>query len=151
MHYYIPLQCTFKCHINITTHPLHTQAYFLPKISHSEHSYSNHRLLILREIFDRIFSKTRNYHSFEIFEVLLYCFYRNLSFIFSISQKKLFECNVYFFIGVYISIFDTKKLSRNESRLSAVALTKLGMKIRRQIKGNFFFIYWEMCSLVICS
>ena len=67
LHYYFLLQCTLKCHINITPNSLHTQAYFFPKIFHSEHSYSNHRLLILREIFGRIFSKTGNYRSFEMF------------------------------------------------------------------------------------
>ena len=99
LHYYILLQCTLKCHINITPHPLHTQANFLPKISDSEHSYSNQRLLILRELFDRIFSKTEITTVLKCFEVLFYCFYRNLSFIFSISQNKLFEWNVCFFIA----------------------------------------------------
>ena len=67
LHYYFLLQCTLKYHINITPHPLHTQAYFFPKIFHSEQSYFNNRLLILREIFDRIFSKTRNHLTFEMF------------------------------------------------------------------------------------
>ena len=59
-------------------------------------------------------------------------------FYFFISQKKLFECNVCFFIALYIAFFDGKKLPRNESELSAVTLTKLVMKLRRQVKGNCF-------------
>ena len=55
LRYYFLLQCTLKCHINITPHPLHIQVYFSPKISHSKHSYSNHRLLILRYIWQDIF------------------------------------------------------------------------------------------------
>ena len=70
LRYYFLLQCTLKCHINITPHPLHMQAYFFPKISHSKHSYSNHRLLILRDIFDRVFSKTGNY---QFWNVLKFC------------------------------------------------------------------------------
>ena len=66
LHYYFLLQCTLKRHINITSHSLHKQAYFFLKIFHSEHSYSNHRLLILRELFDRIISKTRNNRSFDM-------------------------------------------------------------------------------------
>ena len=70
LRYYFLLQCTLKCHINMTPHPLHIQAYFFPKISHSKHSYYNHRLLILRDIFDRIFSKTGNY---QFWNVLKFC------------------------------------------------------------------------------
>ena len=102
LRYYFLLQCTLKCHINITPHPLHIQGYFSLKISHSKHSYPNHRLLILRDIFDRIF-----------FEVLFHCFYRNLSFIFSTSQNKLFEYNLCFFMAFYIAFFDAKKAVKN--------------------------------------
>ena len=109
LHYYFLLQCILKCHINITPHSLDTQAYFFPKIFHPEYSYSNNHLLILRGIFDRIFSKTGNYAVLKCFEVLLYCFYKNLSIIFSISQNKLFECNVCFFIAFYIAFFWSKK------------------------------------------
>ena len=52
LHYYFLFQCTLKCHINIIPYPLHTQTYFFVKSFHSEHSYSNHRLLILRGILD---------------------------------------------------------------------------------------------------
>ena len=83
LHYYFLLQCTLKRHINITPHPLHKQAYFSPKIFHSEHSYSNQRLLILREIFHRVSSKTGNNRSFEMF----------WSFVLLFSQKPFF----YFF------------------------------------------------------
>ena len=41
-------------------------------------------------------------------------------------------------MAFYIALFDAKKLSRIESRLSPVTLTKLVMKLRRQIKGNYF-------------
>ena len=34
----------------------------------------------------------------RFFEVLFYCFYINLSFIFPISQGKLFECSEHFFV-----------------------------------------------------
>ena len=114
MHYYIPLQCTFKCHINITTHPLHTQAYFLPKISHSEHSYSNHRLLILREIFDRIFFKTGNYHSFDMFLSFVLLFLQKPFFYFFYLTKEIIWIKCIFLY----SIFDTKKAVKN--RISTV-------------------------------
>ena len=45
----------------------------------------------------------------KCFEVLFYCFYRKLSFILPISQKKLFEYNVCFFIAFYIAFFDAKE------------------------------------------
>ena len=119
MHNYFLLQCTLKGHKNVAPHPLQMQAYFFPKIFYSEHSYSIHRLLIIREIFDRIFSKTGNYHSFEmLWSFILFLFYRSLCFIFSISQKKLFECNVCFFIAVYKHFLDAKKAVKK--RISTV-------------------------------
>ena len=46
-----------------------------------------------------------------------------------------------FHYSILYSIFlMQKKLSRNESRLSEVTLTKLVMKLRRQIKGKIFDI-----------
>ena len=60
-----------------------------------------------------------NYRSFEMFwSFFSFCFYKNLSFIFSISQKKLFECNVCFFIEFYIVFFDAKKAVKK--RISTV-------------------------------
>ena len=80
LHYYFLLQCTLKYHINITLHSLHTQAYFFAKPFHSEHSDSNHRLLILRKTFHRYFLKCEISVVLKRFEVLFYCFYRNLLF-----------------------------------------------------------------------
>ena len=87
LHHYFLLQCTL-CRINITPHSLHMQAYFFSKMFHSEHSYSNHRLLILGEIFDRIFSKMGNYHSFEMFwSFFLFVFTKTFR-LFFLSHKR---------------------------------------------------------------
>ena len=87
LHHYFLLQCTL-CRINITPHSLHMQAYFFSKMFHSEHSYSNHHLLILGEIFDRIFSKMGNYHSFEMFwSFFLFVFTKTFR-LFFLSHKR---------------------------------------------------------------
>ena len=138
LHYYFLLQGTIKCHISITLHPCTSRLIFSLKLSIKSILIPITVFFIFTEIFETIFSKTGNYLSFEMFLSFVLCFYRNLSFIFSISQKKLFECNVCFFIALYIAFFGAKKLSRNESGLSAVTLTKLVMKLRRQVKGNYF-------------
>ena len=89
LHYYFLLLCTLKRHINITPHSLHKQAYFFPKIFHSEHSYSNHRLLILREIFHRISSKMGNYRSFEMFWSFVLLFLQKPFFYFFYLTKEI--------------------------------------------------------------
>ena len=62
------------------------------------------------------FLERENTTVLKCFRVLFHCFYRKLFFIFSISQKKLFECiscNVCFFIAFYIAFSDAKKAVKN--------------------------------------
>ena len=89
LHYYFLLQCTLKRHISITCHSLHKQAYFFPKIVHSEQSYSNHRLLILREVFHRISSKTGINRSFEMFWSFVLLFLQKPFFYFFYLTKEI--------------------------------------------------------------
>ena len=89
LHYYFLLQCTIKCHINITPLSLHKLDYFFPKIFHSEHYYYNRHLLNLREIFDRISCKTGNNRSFEMFWSFVLLLLQKPSFYFFYLTKEI--------------------------------------------------------------
>ena len=125
LHYYFLLQGTIKCHISITLHPCTSRLIFSLKLSIKSILIPITVFFIFTEIFETIFSKTGNYLSFEMFLSFVLCFYRNLSFIFSISQKKLFECNVCFFVALYIAFFDTKNLHKTCSKTEDAGIGKL--------------------------
>ena len=125
LHYYFLLQGTIKCHISITLHPCTSRLIFSLKLSIKSILIPITVFFIFTEIFETIFSKTGNYLSFEMFLSFVLCFYRNLSFIFSISQKKLFECNVCFFIALYIAFFDTKNLHKTCNKTEDAGIGKL--------------------------